>query len=349
VAKAVDYGVDSVHDVLTAVFGLDGTLQGDEFRIHCPNPDHPDGSPSTDVNIDTGYWSCFSCGVGGDLADLGKRVLGIPRRDVIEMLKPNTPEALLSAVQRKIAAIRLPTARGRKKVAAALPGPYEPASASPLVVRELCEARGFSKGSLDRWGIRYVKEQELINSKGEPFNIYESIGIPIRDAKGRLLSWCYRSTSRSQSWQPRYLYTPGTEPSEMWFGLQHNNPDKVRDIAVGEGALDAAWIDQCGYPALGLLGSKMGAKKINYLLAYDSVTLFADRDNAGAQWLARVGGAIGNKVPTRVVRYHKTIVNTYSTLENKGKLDPQMLMPLDIELSMETSITWGSFKLRSAS
>lgn len=348
-AKAVELGVDSVLDVLTVTFGLDGTLNGDEFKIHCPNPKHPDNSPSTDVNITTGYWSCLACGVGGDLADLGKRVMGKSRHEVIELLKPRSPEALLTAVQRKIASVVMPTARGRRKVSTALPGGYPSAVESQTACRELVAERGFHFDTLDKWGICYVKEQELVNKKGEPFTIHDSIAIPIRDSEGRLLSWCYRTTRKSPSWQPRYLYTPGTEPSEMWFGLQHNHPGKVRNIAVGEGALDAAWIDQCSYPALGLLGSKMGEKKINYLLNYDSVTMFADRDSAGAGWIHRIGMQIGNKVPLNVVLYSKTIVNTYTTDENKGKLDPQMLMPIDIELSMETAISWGTYRLRSAS
>jgi hypothetical protein len=347
VAKAVELGVDSVQDVLTTLFGLDGEVNVHEYRIHCPNPEHPDSSPSTDVNLETGYWNCFSCGVGGDLADLGKRVLKVPRRDVIEMLKPRSPEALLTAVQRKINSVALPTARGRRKPSLTLPGGYLAATSSKTAMQELCTERGFLPATLDKWGICYVKEQELVNKKGDLFTIHDSIAIPIRDSSGRLLSWCYRTTRRSPSWQPRYLYSPGTEPSEMWFGLQHNA--SAEHIAIAEGALDAAWVDQCGYPCLGLLGSKMGTRKIVQLMRYRTVTLFADRDAAGAQWVARIGGELGNKLPLYVVRYNKTIVNTYSTEENKGKLDPQMLAAIDVEISMEQRISWGAYKLRSAS
>lgn len=345
-AKAIELGVDSVLDTLTVLFGLEGEHNGDEYNIHCPNPKHPDNTPSCGVNVDTGYWNCFACGVGGDIADLGKKVLDIPRRDVIEMLKPRSPEALLSAVQRKVAAVQMPTSR-RTSAVMTLPQDYLPATRSKTAVLELCTERHFLPETLDKWGICYVKEQELVNKKGEPFTIHDSIAIPIRDRNGHLLSWCYRTTRKSPSWQPRYLYSPGTEPSEMWFGLQHNA--KAKDISIAEGALDSAWIDQCGFPCLGLLGSKMGSRKILQLLNYRSVTLFADRDNAGASWINRIGTYLGHRMPVSVVLYDPRIVQTYETAENKGKLDPQMLMAIDIELSIEKAITWGTFKLRSVS
>jgi DNA primase len=122
---------------------------------------------------------------------------------------------------------------------------------------------------------------------------------------------------------------------------------------VAEGALDAAWIDQCGFPCLALLGSKMGDRKVKRLQSYRSVTMFADRDNAGAQWIKRIGASLGSVMPVRVVLYDKRITRTYvddnDPDRKKRKLDPQMLMPIDIELSMARAITWSSFTLRSAS
>lgn len=342
--RAIDLGVDSVLDCLTLTFGLEGVNRGDEYSIHCPNPKHPDATPSTDVNLETGYWNCFSCGVGGDLADLGARVLGLKRREVEELLTPRSPEALLSNVQRRLKSVVMPTAR-RKRNALVLPGPYEDGPLNEL------HARRFSQEALEKWGVRFVPEQELEGAKG-PFTIRNSIGIPIRDAQSHLLAWCYRATTTSPSWQPRYLYTPGFPINEVWFGLQHNHPGRVQHIAVAEGALDAMWIDQCGYPALAMLGSKMGDKKVLRLQAYKSVTMFADRDNAGAEWIQRIGKMLGNKVPLNVVLYDKRLTSLYVDNNDpdikKRKVDPQMLAPIDVELHMERAITWSSFKMRTA-
>jgi 5S rRNA maturation endonuclease (ribonuclease M5) len=345
VAKAIDLGVDSVIDVLKNLYNLDGEEHGDEYKIHCPNPAHVDRDPSTDVNLITGYWNCLACGVGGDLAALGAKVLDLPTQSVIDMLKPRSPEALLAMVQRKLASVKMPRASGKRR-AVKLPGPYEAGPFDELL------ARDFTQETIDKWGIRYCPVQTLTGSKGD-FTIRNSIAIPIRDENGHLLAWCYRTTDSSPSWQPRYLYTPDFPISEVWFGMQHNHPSNVRHVAVAEGALDAAWIDQCGFPCLALLGSTMGDRKIKRLQSYDSVTMFADRDNSGAQWIKRIGNQLGSAMPLRVVLYDKRITRTYVDDNNpdhkKRKLDPQMMMPIDIELSMAKAVSWSSFVLRSVS
>lgn len=339
-AKAVDLGVESVVDVLTTTFGLDGDMVGDEYKVHCVNPAHDDRDPSMGINLETGYWNCFACGIGGDLLDLGKRVLGIPQREVRQRLKPSTPEALLSSVQRKLAAVSLPT-RKRREAVITLPGPYED---GPL--DELYERR-FQEDTLRRWGVRFCPEQTLEGKNGE-FTITNSIAIPIRDARGQLLAWCYRATKRSALWQQenaRYIYTPDFPISEVWFGLDHH--DNASDIVVVEGGLDCIWLDQCGFPALALLGSKMGDRKVMRLQKYRTVTLFADRDSAGAQWVQRVGTAIGNRTAVYVVLYDKRIARTYvdpdETDKKKRKIDPQMLLPVDVELLMAMRMPWTRF------
>lgn len=342
--KAEELGVDSVLDVLTTMLGLEGINKGREYDIHCPNPKHPDSTPSCGVNLENGYWNCFSCGVGGDLADLVKRKMNVSRDQAIEMLRPRSPEALLTNVQRRLKNIALPT-RKRKSQQILLPGPYEDGPLDELFKRD------FHPDILTKWGVRFVREQELEGAKG-PFTIRNSIGIPIRDEGGALLAWCYRATAGSPDWQPRYLYTPNFPISEVWFGLHHCGPRRVRDVGIVEGALDAMWLDQCGYPALAMLGSKMGDRKVLRLQSYRSVTLFADRDNAGAEWIARIGGTLGNKMPVKVVLYDKrltsTYVNNHDPDKKKRKVDPQMMMPIDIELSMERAVTWSSYRMRSA-
>lgn len=345
-ANATELGVDSVVDVLVTVFGLDGDVVGDEFKLLCINPSHDDRDPSMAVNTTTGYWNCFACGIGGDLLDLGKRALDIPQREVRQRLKPSTPEAVLAAVQRKIAAIHVP-GRERKARTITLPGPYED---GPL--DELYE-RGFHDDTLRRWGIRFCDEETLTKTDGESFTITNSIAIPIRDRNGHLLAWCYRATKGSARWQQenaRYLYTPGFPISEVWYGLEHH--DDADEIAVVEGALDTAWLDQCGFPAKGMLGSKMGDRKIMQLQKHRTVTLFADRDSAGAQWVQRVGNMISNRTALYVVVYDKRITRTYvdpgETDKKKRKIDPQMLLPVDVELLMAKRIPWMKFARRLA-
>lgn len=327
---AADLGVENVEDVVLSVYGLEGTNRGKEFDILCPSPGHDDSRASCGVNLETGLWNCFSCGVSGDLASLGALVLGKPRNEVERILKPSTPDALLASVQRRLAAVAMPTVRRRKRFEV-LPGPYED---GPL--DELYE-RGFTESTLRKWGVRFVREQRLLGHKGE-FTITNSIGIPIRDHQGRLLNWCYRATAASGSWQPRYLYhSPGV--NELWWGLEHHA--HTEHICVTEGALDGMWLDQCGYPALALLGTKMGDLKIRSLGRYKSVTLFCDRDAAGAQAVKKIGDMIGRRTPLYIAQYDRKI--------NPGKkCDPQDLAMVDVEIAMARRVSWSTFVLRAS-
>ena len=180
--------------------------------------------------------------------------------------------------------------------------------------------------------MRFVDEETLLSKKDKPFTISASIAIPIRDRHGHILSWCFRRTDSSPSWQPRYLYPRDTELSELWFGLQHHSD--VEHITIVEGALDAMWLDQCGFPALALLGSSMGDRKIMQLQSYKSVTILADRDAAGILAMQRIGSMLGNRMPVRIARYPKWMGD-----------DPQELPGVDIEIIHARAVSWTSLKL----
>lgn len=53
---------------------LDGSSRGGWVRALCPF--HDDHHPSLSINLDTGCWHCFACGVGGDLIAFHMRLTG---------------------------------------------------------------------------------------------------------------------------------------------------------------------------------------------------------------------------------------------------------------------------------
>lgn len=319
-------GVTNVLDVVTRVFALDGTERGDEYDMLCPDPAHDDGTPSASVNLTHGYWHCFSCGRGGDLIGLGVRALGKTPEQIEQLLRPDTPEALLALLRGR--QLQRPGVR-RARLTVPLPAEY---ADGPLT--ELRE-RGFRASALRRWDVRYVPSQELEGQKG-PFTIYASVGIPIEDENRQVLAWCYRRTASSGDWQPRYMYTGGSKEliTDTWFGMQHHA--RAKDIVIVEGALDAIWCDQFGIPALGLLGASMGKRKLLQLRRYQSVTLLGDLDAGGTQMVSRIGRAIGAVVPLRVATYSKWM---------RAK-DPQELSPIDLELVLARAQTWSNWSVR---
>lgn len=318
---AEELGVESVLDVLENVFKIDGTQRGDEYDMLCPNPQHLDSRPSTGVNLTTGLWNCFSCGCAGDLVRLGQLTLDMTRPEVERLLKPSTPEAIVSLLQRRLQQhLKRPSSSAPPKP---LPGPYDPGPLTYL------RRRGFAQETLRRWGVRYVQEEELEGKKGT-FKISHSLAIPVRDQNGSLLNWCYRATPDSLSWQPRYMYfTEGID--RQWFGLQHHATAK--DIIITEGALDAMWVDQCGYPALGMLGASLSDAKVKSLQRHSSVTVLGDFDAAGVQAVRKIGAVLGDRMPVLVCRYSKWM----------NAKDPQELSPVDMEIAIESAIPWTLF------
>ena len=330
--KASDYGVDDVLQVITETFGLDGNKRGDEYDVLCVNPNHNETSPSCSINLVTGYWNCFSCGAGGDLAKLGQMVLGQPLDAVAGLLRPSTPEARLSALQRRLAGIQWKPPRHRRS--APLPE-YPPIGSHPDLT-----ARYFTTKTLEEWGVGWCEQESLVGHKGK-YVITNSIAIPIKDEDGNMVAWCYRATSASSNWQPRYLYTPGVEISETWFGL--DRAKGLSRITVVEGALDAMWMRQCGFPALGLLGGSMGDRKIKWLEVYrEGAYLFPDLDKAGMQWYKRVTQLIGHRTPLFLCRYQKWMMK--KRLEPDGTrlraTDPEDLIRFDVEYAHATAVPW---------
>lgn len=319
---AQEIGVTSVKDVIEHMLGLEGVERGDEYEMLCPDPNHDDSRPSAAVNLVTGLWHCFACGRGGDLAGLVCCVRGGTRAAALESLKPNTPEALMALLE-----VRL--AKGKVQVSSGLSQPVvPPIDAYPDAPLDELLLRGFQPGTLRRWEVRYVPTATLQGKKGD-FNIMASIGIPIRDERGRLIAWCYRRTRRSPSWQPKYLITGGARVvKETWFGMDRHKG--VEEIVVVEGAIDAMWCDQAGVPAVALLGADMGRRKLLRLQEFKQVTVLGDLDQAGVLAVKRIGQAVGHLTSVRVARY--------SSWMQAG--DPAELAQVDLEIAVERAVPW---------
>lgn len=323
---AQELGVARVDDVITRLFQLDGEVRGDEYWMLCPDPDHNDRRPSASVNLITGYWHCFSCGAGGDLIGLGARALDKPREDIEELLTNRSPQALLAmleSLRKRARAHRTPTME--------MPAPRDYAD-GPL--DELLK-RGFTEDTLRRWDVRYVPTERLEGSKG-PFNIYSAIGIPIMDRHKRVVAWCYRRTEASPDWMPKYLYSGGVHLlRSAWFGVQYHAD--VKDIVVVEGALDAMWCDQCGVPAIAMLGASMVSRKVHWLARYRTVTLLGDLDAAGAMAVRKLGRAVSELTSVRVAQYSDWMRAS----------DPQELNPVDLEIVIARAVPWTRFMLKT--
>lgn len=354
-ATAQKLGITDVLHVLADVYGLDFEVTKDEARFLCPNPKHQDTKPSTDCNLKTGLWSCFSCGAKGDLVGLGIYVLKgvVPsslklfereqlREEIIELLKPGSPEQVATGIQQKIkhardereASVRPAVRRSTGR----LPSPSDYDS-SPLTYMR---RRGFDRATCRQYGVRFAPEETLTKDDGDTFNIKDSIAVPIRDREQRLISWMYRKTDTSLDWQPRYLYTPGFDLAASWFGL-HLHVDEPT-IHVVEGPLDSMWLTQHGYPAVAMMGNNhSNPRKFRQLHDFKKVVVVPDYDSGGAFMAERVGSLLRGRVPVFVCRWPKAVVRR----TGEEKPDPQDIkVARDIDLVVSRAIPWHVWCLR---
>jgi hypothetical protein len=70
-----------------ADLGIEVRVRGDEGTALCPNPQHPDSSPSWSINMDTGKHHCFSCGFGGSFQWLVQIMKGVRAPEATAWIK----------------------------------------------------------------------------------------------------------------------------------------------------------------------------------------------------------------------------------------------------------------------
>jgi DNA primase len=347
--NAADLGIDDVLDVVRNVFGIEGevrqTNRGVQMQFLCVA--HQDSDPSADVHLETGYWNCWSCSAGGDIIDLGMRSTGKSRKEIRKLLAPDNPDARRAAVSRRAKAVRelLRPSKDKleKRTAVEVPKDY-PRGGN---FRDLYE-RGFTQTTLRHWGIRYVPEQELPRENGKPFTVDNCFAIPIRELDGSVLGWCYRASSDSSAWfqKIRYIYTPGIQNvlNQTWFGICETQTES--EITVTEGALDAMWNWQCGYPAVAMLGNQAKqVVKIRKLMRYRHVTLFLDRDRTGVEITEYLGSELTKRgVSVDVARFSSFMLGR----NGKPAKDSQDLCPIDVDLCHARALAFVVWKGRIA-
>lgn len=364
-ATAEALGVEDVHEVLTGLYDLTGDTAKGEFRSMCPVHELGEEGhrPSMDVDLERGFWNCFSCPASGDLVDLGVIVLeNIPfdyksakkktanhkkwmagRNKVRKLLQPDDPDAITATIQR-----RLRSAKAGVRASSGTKGQFEPMIPSldsyEFRFPKFLKDRGFAEKTLKRWNIRYAVEATLFKDDGNTFTLTNAIAIPIIAVDESVVGWCYRATEKSESWfqNVRYIYTPGITDvlAQMWFGMHlHHERD---EIAVVEGALDAIWCDQNGIPAVAVLGSQVKQlPKVRGLMGFKRVTLFTDRDLSGVTTAFHLGSALQERgVSVSVCRYQPWMLNR----RGEPAKDPQDLCALDVELTYLRAIPFLAWK-----
>lgn len=128
-------------------------------------------------------------------------------------------------------------------------------------------ARGFTAEMLAHWDITFNAD-------------IPAIEIPCYDIDNHLLGYIARMPDGVQ---PRYRLPEGFQKKTVLFGMHKLVEARGENIILVEGPLDAVWLQEAGFPAVAILGSRLSIEQttILYDLKFRSIILCFDNDGAG--------------------------------------------------------------------
>jgi DNA primase len=261
--------------------GLNIPVGIDQFTLRCPF--HADQHDSCSINTEEGVWICFrGCGQGG-LKSFLRRYLNICGKQTEKFIGDH--EVIIDTSffdEEKTELTTLPEVEF----------PY-----NNKFVPEWIFGREFTAATLKRW------ECGITGQNG--------LAFPVRDELARVVGWAVRR----QHGFPKYLYNSSLKKSRLLFGGHLLNEEPL--LHVTEGPLDAMWLDQCGYPAVALLGAYLSKAQANLLqdLSVGEVVLCFDNDEAGKIGLDKALTVLGEGVRVSYV----TIPEPYKDVQDIRK------------------------------
>lgn len=228
---------------------------GPEYMVSCIFHENS-GSPSMQFNVQKGLYLCFSCGARGNIQSL----LGMDT-SLRETIYDGDLD--LSDILSKLDALNAQA--GRKPSSDVLPESYLKRYAFPTRYWEL---RGFTPTTVAVFDLGY-----------DPME--DAAIIPIRNIKGELIGVIKRMLDPDA--QIRYRYPKGFPRRSSLFASWLVAEDDRAEVAVVEGALDAAKVWQAGHPAVAQYGSSLSMEQVRLLkrLGVTGLVFFYDNDKAG--------------------------------------------------------------------
>ena len=244
----------------------------EQFNILCPL--HNDNRQSCSVNLEKGVWICFAgCGQGS-LKYLVWKISGKSWKEIQE-------EFEVPYLDFDIKDFTVEDTEPQETYDQTLYAKELRAMSSNHWIYE----RGFSADTLEKWGCLENKYNDLV--------------IPVNSPNDDLLGWITRRIEL----KPKYMFSKGFKKSKTLFGAQHRQ--EVDTLFVVEGALDAMWLDQHGYPSVAVLGAIISPAQINLLGTYNSneIVLCLDNDDAGKKGIAKATIDMGNRFMLSYVEF----------------------------------------------
>jgi len=130
--------------------------------------------------------------------------------------------------------------------------------------------RGFTPSMLERWGIAYNEDVKAIE-------------IPCYTEANRFLGYIFKN---AEGQKPKYRHPEGFPRSEFLFGarkLVEAGLDGAKEVFLVEGPLDAIWLQEAGFQAVAVLGTRLtqGQVDLLYRIRVHRTALCFDNDVPG--------------------------------------------------------------------
>lgn len=234
------------------------TQSGSEVAIYCPFHDNHN-SPACYINTKTGLWQCFnpSCGKKGNFRQLYKHMTGktYGREWILDPINLQRELDLALAIRSEEEELSLDN----------VGVDYDSGEVSSL---QTLIDRGYTIETLEEFEIGYSK-------------VKDRVVIPVRDTQYKIVGLIGRAIHEWQ--EPRYLYNKGFKRADVLFNIQ--NAKRYDSVVICEGSLDAMKVSQAGYKnVVATLGAKVSANQVKMIRKFfDSVVIFSDNDDAGAE------------------------------------------------------------------
>ncbi len=132
---------------------------------------------------------------------------------------------------------------------------------------EVLVKRGFTPAMLERWEIAYNDD-------------IGAIEIPCYDVADKLLGYICRMP---EGVHPKYRLPEGFQKKSVLFGMHKILNIPHDNVVLVEGPLDAIWLQEAGFPAVAVLGSRLSVEQLTILhdLNFRSIILCFDNDAPG--------------------------------------------------------------------
>ena len=282
------------------------TKAGAEFKACCPF--HNEKTPSFYVNDAKGFYHCFGCEAHGDAIRWLTEQRGMPFMDAVKELAAEVgmevpaPDPRAAQRAEKRASLHDVTAAAQQFFVDRL------ASVDGAEARAYLERRGFSAGTIKRFGFGYAPTDRQALKSALPFpdamlieagmrisvedkETYDRfrgrLMLPIQDARERIIAFGGRILE-DNAYGPKYLNSPDTplfDKGRTLYNLHRAAPAarKTGRIVVVEGYMDAIALANAGIEeAVAPLGTALTPQQIELLWRQvECPVLCFDGDNAG--------------------------------------------------------------------